>query len=223
MDATYGSLDSVTGVILAGGPSSRMGSNKALLPHQGGLFIETIYRQFSRIFSEVLLVTNTPEQYGFVPCRKVADQLTGAGPLAGIHAALSHCTTEFIFVAACDMPCLNPALIKYLVGRAPGFDVVIPAGSKGLEALHALYSTQALPAVTAALAAGRRRIVSFFDDVRVCQVGSEEVARFDPGFRSFHNINTPEEYFCLREEQRTAKGLEVTTARQARNGCEAFG
>jgi molybdopterin-guanine dinucleotide biosynthesis protein A len=219
----YGRLDSVTGVILAGGPSSRMGSNKALLPHQGGLFIETIYRLFCQLFSDVLLVTNAPEQYGFVPCRKIADQHTGAGPLAGIHAALSHCTTEFIFVAACDMPCLNPELISYLAGRAPGFDVVIPAGDKGLEALHAIYSTQALPAISTALAAGRRRIVSFFDDVRVCQVECSDVARFDQGFRSFHNINTPEEYYRLREEQRAVRAEPVVVPRRLRNGCEAVG
>ncbi|HEX2770080.1 MAG TPA: formate dehydrogenase accessory sulfurtransferase FdhD, partial [Geobacteraceae bacterium] len=79
-------IKGVSGVILAGGKSSRMGSNKALLPYKGGRFIEAIHRQLSEIFEEVLLVTNNPEQYEFLPCRKVADLFPGAGALAGIHS-----------------------------------------------------------------------------------------------------------------------------------------
>jgi molybdopterin-guanine dinucleotide biosynthesis protein A len=109
----------VTGVILAGGASSRMGSNKALLPYRGGVFVEAIFRQLRRLFPEVLLVTNSPEQYQFLPCRKVPDIFPGHGALAGIHAGLHHSYTDAIFVVACDMPYLNPALIR-AVAAPPG-------------------------------------------------------------------------------------------------------
>ena len=189
----------MTGVILAGGPSSRMGSNKALLPCRDGLFIETVHRQLATIFPELLLVTNTPEQYPLLPCPTVADQIPGIGPLAGIHAALCRSVHEHIFVVACDMPCLNAGLIRYLASLAAGHDVVIPWGEKGSEALHAVYGKGALPAIEAALAAGRRRIVSFFDQVRVRRVGSAELGRLDPAGSAFLNINTPEEYFHFRQ------------------------
>ena len=79
-----GKIPWVTGVILAGGASIRMGSNKALLPHKGGRFIESIYRELSEIFAEVIVVTDTPDQYHCLPCRKVPDLFQGMGALAGI-------------------------------------------------------------------------------------------------------------------------------------------
>ena len=191
----------MTGVILAGGPSSRMGGNKALLPCRGGLFIETIHRQLAGIFPDLLLVTNTPDQYPFIPCPTVADLVPGAGPLAGIHAALRQSTHEHIFVVACDMPCLNAGLIRHLASLATGHDVVIPYGEKGGEALHAIYGKGALPAIAAALTAGQRRIISFFDQVRVRRVEWDEIARFDPAGTAFLNINTPEEYYRFRGQQ----------------------
>ena len=133
----------ITGVILAGGASSRMGSNKALLPYRGGRFIEAIHRKLAGLFDEVLVVTNTPDQYAFLPCRKVADEFEGMGALAGIHAGLRH-SASGIFVVACDMPYLNSDLILHLVSRAPGFDAVIPRTDAGYEPLHAIYSERSI-------------------------------------------------------------------------------
>lgn len=177
-----------------------MGSNKALLPYQGGRFIEAIHRQLLELFPEVLLVTNNPEQYAFLPCRKVADRYPGMGALAGLHAGLFHAVSPHIFAVACDMPYLNSALIRGLVNLRDDVDVVIPEGAHGVEPLHALYGKGCLPFMEQALAADRRRIVSFFPRVRVRQVACEWVAAIDPAFDSFRNINTPDEYYHLRSE-----------------------
>ena len=193
-------IPNVTGVILAGGQSSRMGSNKALLPFQGGRFIEAIFRQFSELFPEVLLVTNNPEQYTFLPCRKVADLYPGLGALAGLHAGLYHAANPHIFAVACDMPWLNSSLIRLQAALRHDCDVVIPQGENGLEPLHALYGKQCLRPMEEALSNNRRRIVSFFPQVRVHQVAKEQIAAIDPDFDSFRNVNTPEDYFQLRAE-----------------------
>jgi FdhD protein len=199
LDCTIsGRIQGVTGVILAGGTSRRMGSDKALLPYRGGLFIETVYRQMAALFPEVLVVTGTPEQYPFLPCRQVADLVPGGGVLAGVHSGLVHATHPAIFVVACDMPFLDDALIRHLVSRAEGADVVLPLSDSGAEPLHALYARSCLPAVEASLGRGERRIVSFFPEVHVREIPQEEIAAIDPGFASFHNINTPEEYSRLR-------------------------
>jgi FdhD protein len=195
-------IKGVSGVILAGGKSSRMGSNKALLPYRGGRFIESIHRQLAEIFEEVLLVTNNPEQYEFLPCRKVSDIFPGAGALAGIHSGLYHGNSPAIFAVACDMPYLNNELVRHLADRADADSVIIPEGPAGLEPLHAVYGKGCLDAVEESLMAGERRIMSFFDRVSIVRVNSEQIAGFDPSFSSFCNINTPEEYFRLRGGER---------------------
>ena len=201
---TYSPSTGVTAVILAGGQSSRMGSNKALLPYRGGRFIESIYCQLSGLFENVLLVTNTPEQYTFLGCRTVPDLYPGMGALAGLHAGLSGSRTPHIFAVACDMPCLNDSLIRALLARRHQTDVIIPEGEQGLEPLHAVYGRGCLPAMEHSLRSGRRKIVSFFPDVRVRTFTSDQVATIDRGFSSFSNINTPAEYFDLRKNENGA-------------------
>jgi molybdopterin-guanine dinucleotide biosynthesis protein A len=197
-------LAGVTGVILAGGQSSRMGSNKALLPYRGGRFIESIHRQLAGLFDELLLVTNSPEQYAFLGCRMVPDLHPGMGALAGLHSGLYHSCTPHIFAVACDMPYLNDTLIRALLARRHQADVVIPESADGLEPLHAVYGTGCLPAMEQALLSGRRRIVSFFPHTRVHYFTSDQVATIDQDFSSFSNINTPADYFALRKNENGA-------------------
>jgi molybdopterin-guanine dinucleotide biosynthesis protein A len=173
-------VSGVTAVILAGGNSTRMKSNKALLPYRGERFIERIYRQLADIFPEVILVTNTPEMYRFLPCRKVSDHFPGMGSLAGIHAGLSHSTTPHIFVVACDMPDLNDTLIRQLVAKADGNDVVIPESEGGMEPLHAVYGKGCLPAMEKTLSSGKRRIVECFEQLK--QSCRRTISCIDPAF-----------------------------------------
>ncbi|GAM09613.1 hypothetical protein OR1_01893 [Geobacter sp. OR-1] len=187
-------FSNVTGVILAGGQSIRMGKNKALLEVNGVPLIATIYRRMAELFDEVLLVTNTPEIYDFIPCRKVPDLYAGMGVLAGIHSGLLHSSSPAIFATACDMPYLVEDLVCHIAERADAGGVLIPEGPAGLEPLHAAYGKGCLAAIEATLLSGQRRIVSFFDRTNVSRVNQEQVAIFDPTFSSFVNINTMEDY-----------------------------
>ncbi len=192
-------IPGVAGVILAGGRSTRMGSDKALLPYQGGRFIEGIHRRMKELFEEVIVVTAEPGRYDFLPCRRVTDLFPGMGALGGIHAALRHSGSERIFVVACDMPHLKPDLTRHLCSLAEEADVVVPEGEGGLEPLHAVYRKSVLPVVEEMLRDGQCRVVSFFDRVRVRRVSREAVERIDPGCSAFRNINTPEEYYRFRD------------------------
>jgi FdhD protein len=202
LSTSTGKIPGVSGVILAGGKSSRMGSNKALLPYKGGRFIEAIHRQLSEIFEEVLLVTNNPEQYEFLPSRKVADLFPGAGALAGIHSGLYHSGNQAVFAVACDMPYLYNDLVRHLAAQADKDAVIIPEGPAGLEPLHAVYGKECLVAIEETIASGEKRIMSFFDRVKIIKIGAEQIAEFDPSFASFSNINTPDEYFRMRGSER---------------------
>ncbi len=200
--AASGRIPGVTGVILAGGESRRMGSTKALLPYKGGRFIEAIHRQLMELFDEVIVVTNTPELYDFLPCRKVTDLHVGKGALAGIHAGLHHSSNGRIFVTACDMPYLNSGLIRGLAGSMGDHAALVPESDGGVEPLHAFYAKSALGEMDEALAGGVRRIVELFHRFPVRIVPAAEVACFDPEFGSFRNINTPDDYYRLRDGER---------------------
>lgn len=127
-----------------------------------------IHTLLSRLFNEVLVVTNAPEQYAFLPCRKVPDLLAGAGPLSGIHSALVHSAAPRVFVVGCDMPYLSEAVVRRVAASDSPLDgTVVPEGPAGLEPLHALYGKGCIPAVAAAIGRGDRRIVSFFGEVGV--------------------------------------------------------
>jgi FdhD protein len=188
----------ISGVILAGGESLRMGSDKALMPIQGARFIDHVYGRLASLFDEVLIVTNSPQLYADLPARKVPDIYLGRGVLAGIHAGLKHAQHEQVFVVGCDMPFIDPEVVRVICEGGTSADVVIPVHAEKVEPLHALYSKSCLGAITARLNAGDKRIISFFPEVLVKEVGPECWHEIDPEGRSFCNINTPDEYFRLR-------------------------
>ncbi len=194
-------ISNMIAVILAGGKSTRMKSNKALLPYRGERFIERIHRQMASIFPEVIVVTNTPEPYRSLSFRTVSDIHPGKCTLAGIHAGLIHSATRNLFVVACDMPDLNETLIRHIASRAGHSDVVIPESNGGLEPLHAVYGKGCLSVMEENLSSEKRKVIACLDRLKVTIVLQEEIARIDPKFLSFRNINTPEEYFRIRKEE----------------------
>jgi FdhD protein len=206
VDAGRQRIPGITGVILAGGSSTRMGSNKALLPCQDGRFIETIYRQFADLFDEVILVTNTPEIFSFLPCRKVPDLFSDTGPLVGLHSGLYHSKNPLILAVACDMPSLNSEVIRYIASRSEEGSVVVPETPGGLEPLHAVYGKSSLAAMEEALTSGEKGIISFLERIGAMRIPVADIAAIDPVFASFRNINTPEEFYQMREEEKQGEG-----------------
>ena len=130
------------------------------------------------------------------------DLFEGMGALGGIHSALVHSGTDLVFVVACDMPTWSGELVRHLCGLAAGADAVVPEGERGLEPLHAVYRKSALPAIEKSLRNGERRVITLFDRVRIRRVAAEEVSRVDPSHDAFRNINTPEDYYRLRDRER---------------------
>ena len=185
------------GVILAGGESRRMGRTKALLPFGNATLIETAVARLRAVCPEILIVTNTPDLYRSLGVRTVPDALPGHRSLAGIYTGVLH-TGGPAFVCGCDMPFLNPALIRHLGALAEGMDVVIPRHGGEYEPLHAVYTPACLEPLRRCAARGDRN-TGFLGEVRTRVVEVEELRRFDPELRSFVNVNTPEEYARLQE------------------------
>jgi molybdopterin-guanine dinucleotide biosynthesis protein A len=184
----------MVGIILAGGENRRMGTDKAFLEIDGKPLVEHILTVFSTLFVSTIVVTNTPERYGNYDVEVTNDALDIRGPLTGIYSGLLRSTDEYNFVAACDMPYLNPSLISYMGKIAAGQDAVVPQFDGFLEPLHAVYRRGIIPIMEAQLRKQDRRIRGLFDQIQVRYVTEDEIVRFDPLKRSFRNLNTPKEY-----------------------------
>ena len=187
-------IDGIIGVILAGGQSRRMGSNKSLLELNGRRLIECVYDRLAPLFRTTLLVTNTPDDYLFLNCHKVPDIFVGAGSLAGIHAALTASQSDYIFVVGCDMPSLSQEVIRTICSRAAKHDVVVPCSSAGLEPLHALYSRRCLPVIEQMLSSGQQTIYTLFDRVNTLIIPWSELSMISGAPTTFLNLNTRQQY-----------------------------
>ena len=184
----------ITGVILAGGQSSRMGQNKALMPLGGKRLVDRVVETMREVFRDLLMVTNTPEVYADLGLPMVGDVWPEKGSLGGVYSAIYHVTTPYCLVVACDMPFLNAGIMRYLMTQIVDYDVIIPDVLDELQTLHAIYSKACLQPIERRLEANRLRIVGFFPDVRVRMVTASELQPYDPELLAFQNLNTPEEF-----------------------------
>jgi molybdopterin-guanine dinucleotide biosynthesis protein A len=191
-------LKGITGVILAGGKSTRYGSNKALAEVHGTKLIERVVRAIEPLFERLLLVTNTPHEYSYLELPMVEDIIKGLGPIGGIHTGLETISDEAGFFVACDMPYLNENLLRYMVTLKKDFDAVIPRVGRMVEPLHSLYTKQCLPILRESIDSQVHQIMRFFQKIRVRYVDEEELRSIDPRLRSFFNINKPEDLRGLR-------------------------
>ena len=184
----------ITGVIQAGGRSTRMGGEpKALLELAGKRIVERVVDALSAVLDDLLVVTNTPERYEFLHLPMVADRYPDGGSLGGIFTGLEAAGGDAAFTVACDMPFLSPDVVRLVLARAGDADVVIPCVNGQYETMHALYAKACLAPMEARLRAGQLRIVGFFPDVRVLEIDAAAVARHRAPEVAFINVNTPDE------------------------------
>ncbi|MGB8984445.1 MAG: molybdenum cofactor guanylyltransferase [Anaerolineales bacterium] len=187
----------LTVCIQAGGASSRMGEDKALKTFLGRPLIQRVVERLVPIAEEVIVTTNTPDDYRFLGLRLVPDLRPGRGALGGLYTAIASAAQPVVAVTACDMPFASAPLLEaarwLLVEEAA--DVVIARSEEGYEPLHAVYRrATCLPAIEAALDADQWKVIAWFPQVKVRILTSEEIKRYDPSGLAFWNVNTPEEF-----------------------------
>ncbi|MEO6623336.1 MAG: molybdenum cofactor guanylyltransferase [Burkholderiaceae bacterium] len=183
----------LTIAILAGGRSSRMGTDKAFVRVLGRPLIEEILSRADGLGLERLIVTNQPAEYAYLGVPLFGDVLPGMGPLGGLYTALHSATRPHVLCIACDMPFVVRPLLDYLIGLIPEGDAIVPRLGGEAEPFRAIYARTCLAPIQAALEAGRMRMISFFPEVRVRFVDEAEIDPFDPQHLSFFNVNTPED------------------------------
>ncbi|WP_053361124.1 molybdenum cofactor guanylyltransferase [Bacillus sp. FJAT-27251] len=194
-------------IILSGGKSSRMGTNKALLPFHDKTNIERIRDELGSLFDDLLLVTNDPETYEFLNMKMVRDAYPGMGPLAGVHAGLTASHYEENIVVACDMPFVSADLAGSLVKNLKHFDAVVPVIGGRQHPLFASYQKRILPQLEECLESGRLRMVHLLDQLQVRYLGETELQAYADGSleKIFFNMNHPNEYEHARKWAETER------------------
>jgi len=185
--------------ILAGGNSSRMGTNKALLEVGGRSMLHRTADLLRPLVDDLFLVADDAVPYAGLGLPIIPDVHPGRGAIGGIHAALRHAAHPLVLCVACDMPHIGPGVIELLLSSArPGDDALVPRIGGWAEPLLAVYGRSASAGFERAILAGRLRVMNALDDLRVRFIDESELRVADAELRSFANVNTPGELAAAR-------------------------
>jgi molybdopterin-guanine dinucleotide biosynthesis protein A len=171
------------------------GKPKGLELVRGVRIIDRVRAALEPVVDGLLLIANDDAAGAWLPgVRWERDVLRDVGSVAGIHAALVHSASP-VLVVAWDMPFVPTALLAALRDAGHDADLAVPESDsrRGLEPLCAFYTPACVPAIERRIAAGDRRVIAFYDDVRVVRLDASQVARFGDPALLFMNVNTPEE------------------------------
>lgn len=184
----------ISGIILAGGKSARMGTDKALLKVGPYYIIERISRVLSMMVDEIIIVTDRPERYAKYGDRTTFDIMPGNGPMGGIHAGLVEAAHPWVLVTACDLPFISTSVGRLMMQCADGYDVVVPRYRGYFEPLYALYNKNCIKVFEQHLTKGLIKITRLYEEFNTRYLEEEEMLQVEPHLeRVFFNLNTPED------------------------------
>lgn len=190
----------ITGVILSGGRSSRMGVNKSFLKLGNQTIIERIIDLIKSIFSEVIIITNTPDEYKFFNLPLYEDIYKWKGPLAGIHSALVHSKTDKVFVISCDVPLMSREMIEYIIKHKSEKPIVFCEAAGYHQPLVGVYSKKILSEIEKFISNNEMNDKSFHQFLKI--VEAEIIHPEKSDFYKdelFFNVNRPEDFEQIKK------------------------
>ena len=183
----------MSGLLLAGGSSSRMGTDKASVELEGRPLAVRVLEVLREVADDVVVASGDGERLGWLGAEQVADVVPDVGPLSGLVAGLEHARRPLVAVLAVDLPFASAAVLRLLAGLAGEHDAVVPVTDAGLEPLHAIYAAAAAPRLRAALESGERSLRGALSTVSVRRVEPHEWRPADPAGRFARNVNRPQD------------------------------
>lgn len=183
----------MTGIILSGGKSVRMGFNKAFIDIGGKPIIHRIVGLFKELFDEIIIVANEPVEYEEIDVTIATDIFKEAGSLGGIYTGLFHASSEYSFVAACDMPFLNKEVISRMCKTSTGENAIVPFIMGRYHPLHAIYSKKCLKPIAEMIKNRDLRITNLFQRIKTKRLEERDWLSGEPILLSLDNINTRED------------------------------
>ncbi len=183
----------VTGIILAGGQSSRMGTDKTFVKIGGKTLIENAFNLIKDYCNKILISSNSPSGYSFPGQRIIPDEKPGLGPIAGIYSCLKHSQSDINLVVAVDVPFINHGLIQFLLSHAADADLVVPVSVQGkVEPLCAVYRKTVIPYLEKMIAENDLKVQNL---LRYCKSKKIPVTSEHEFYhnRLFYNVNSPDD------------------------------
>jgi len=181
----------ISGFILAGGKSSRMGTDKALLLVQDEPLLKRMIRLLEP-FCKTIAISGNKMDYNVFNIELVEDLYTGCGPISGIISSLKHSSTEWNLLVSVDVPFINDAFIQNLISHVGNYDCIIAEHEGRVEPLMGLYKRQIIPVVEEMISQGDYKLTRLLDKLNVRYVNCDSLIKQFP--RLFVNINLPEDY-----------------------------
>ncbi|MGP4107143.1 molybdenum cofactor guanylyltransferase [Virgibacillus sp. L01] len=184
----------ISGVVLSGGKSSRMGTNKSLLTLDGKPVIEHITNELQLMSDTVSIITNMPSSFDFLNLGLYKDRYLDSGPLAGLESAIYHIDADVYICSACDTPFVHEDVYDYLLHSLGDFDAVIPIYKEKMHPLSGIYTSNILPEVQQLLANNQLKVRKLFDRINVKYVQDFGNIPEHILTRHFFNMNYPNQY-----------------------------
>ncbi len=196
----------ITGIILSGGKSSRMGSNKSLLKLGDKTLIERAVDLMRGCFEKNILITNEPQLYEFLDVEMYEDIIPNLGPLSGIHSGLVNSKTEKNFVISCDMPMMKREIVNYIASFNSGKEIIIPFDGKKIQQLCGVYSKNFTESAAKILngellnnsfKSKKKSVYDLLEQIGCEKVDVSKLTYFNSYI--FLNINDPDDYKKVQE------------------------
>ena len=185
----------VVAAILAGGKSRRMGQDKAFVKIDGVFMIEKVLDVITPLISQTVIIANNPEAYRRFSLPVYADTITGMGPLSGLHTAFEKTGAEKILLVACDMPHINPDIVRYLIEYDEWKEeALIPFAGGREQGLLALYKRSAIDKVANDILQKAIQFDQFRKVISKRLIAEEELEKIEPSLKTFDNINSQEDF-----------------------------
>jgi len=189
--------DDITGVLLAGGASQRMGYDKALIKLEGDA-LYTRALELLRLYFRTIIIAGDRPDLSCPGIQAIPDIYPGSA-LGGLYTSLRSVKTDWIFVSPCDMPYPDHRILELLIANRNGFDAIVPRTPEGYEPVFAVYHKKCLPVMEAMLKRGEYRIYDFYQKIKVHYLYWHQMP--EGWERSLLNLNTPEQLEQFRREQ----------------------
>ena len=196
----------VTGIILAGGKSSRLGRDKAWEDVGGQRIIDRVIGALQSSCDEVLIIGDRPERQNELSLPKCiqyrSDDLKGRGSIGGLYTGLKAADTLWSLVVACDMPFISRELIRFMLSIISNnrCDAIVPVINGRYQPTHALYNSTCIPFIEKNISSGNFRMDSYFDEIYLEEISEDVINSIKGAELSFFNVNTEDDLLTAREQ-----------------------